>query len=115
MKSKAEVVSMYKLPDEIKKNPEINIPVEGIRGWKVGGPYGLVVFFEIGSGTELPEHAHCFQWGFVIDGEIDLTIGGENRTYGKGDTYVIPEGVTHSAHIPYGCLAMDYFSDPARY
>jgi quercetin dioxygenase-like cupin family protein len=106
---------MYKLPDEIKKNPEIDVPVDGIRGWKVGGPSGLVVFFEILPGTKLPEHTHCFQWGFVIEGEIDLTIGGDTITYRKGDTYVIPEGVTHSGCIPYGCLAMDYFSDPGRY
>ena len=103
------------LPEELKKNPEIDVPVDGIRGWKVGGPAGLVVFFEIQAGTELPEHSHCFQWGIVIDGEIDLTIGGDTRTYVKGDSYHVPEGVTHSARIPYGCLAMDYFADPERY
>ena len=106
---------MLRLPDEIKANPEIDIPVEGIRGWKVGGPSGLVVFFEIRPGTVLPEHAHCFQWGFVMDGEIDLSIGDETRTYAKGDTYVIPKSVTHSGRCPGGCLAMDYFSDPKRY
>lgn len=106
---------MYKLPDEIKANPEIDVPVEGIRGWKVGGPSGLVAFFEIQPGTVLPEHAHCYQWGFIIEGEIDLTIGGDTSTYRKGDTYVIPEGVSHSGRISYGCLAMDYFSDPTRY
>lgn len=106
---------MVKLPDEIKANPEIDVPIKGIRGWKVGGAAGLVVFFEIQPGTVLPEHSHCFQWGFVIDGEIDLTIGGETRTYVKGEAYVIPEGVAHSGRIPYGCLAMDFFSDPARY
>ena len=104
-----------KLPDELKQNPEIDVPVDGIRGWKVGGPEGLVVFFEIQPGSVLPEHAHCFQWGIAIEGEIDLTIGGETRTYVKGDTYVVPEGVEHSARIPHGCVAMDYFADPERY
>lgn len=103
------------MPDEIKANPEIDVSVEGIRGWKVGGPSGLVVFFEIQPGTSLPEHAHCFQWGCVLEGEIDLTIGSETRTYRTGDTYIIPEGVTHSGRIPDGCTAMDYFSDPERY
>jgi quercetin dioxygenase-like cupin family protein len=103
------------LPDELKKNPEIDVPVDGIRGWKVGGPDGLVVFFEIQPGSVLPEHAHCFQWGIVIEGEIELTIGGETRTYVKGDSYNVPEGVNHSAVIPKGCIAMDYFADPTRY
>ncbi len=44
-----------KLPDEIKRNPEIEVPIEGIRGWKIGGPDGLVVFFEIQPGTVLRE------------------------------------------------------------
>lgn len=103
------------LPDEMKINPEIDIPIEGIRGWKVDGAEGLVVFFEIAPGSVLPEHSHCYQWGFVIDGEIELTIGGETRVYRKGDSYIIPEGVLHSGNIPNGCLAMDYFSDPNRY
>lgn len=106
---------MLELPDEIKVNTEINVPIEGIRGWKVGGPVGLVVFFEIAPGTVLPEHAHCFQWGIVIDGKIELTIGEETRTFKKGESYVIPDGINHSARIPDGCLAMDYFSDPTRY
>ncbi len=104
-----------KLPDQIKQNPEIDVPVEGIRGWKVGGPTGLVVFLEIAPGTVLPEHSHCFQWGIVIEGFIELTIGGEKRVYKKGDTYVVPEDTPHSAVIPEGCLAMDYFADPHRY
>ncbi len=104
-----------KLPDEIKRNPEIDVPVEGIRGWKVGGSDGLVVFFEIQPGTILPEHSHCFQWGIVIDGSIELTIGGKKKVYNKGDSYIMLEGAPHSARIPDGCLAMDYFSDPKRY
>jgi quercetin dioxygenase-like cupin family protein len=103
------------LPEELKKNPEIDVPVLGIRGWKVGGTEGLVVFFEIAPGSVLPEHSHCYQWGIVIDGEIELTIGGEARVYSKGDSYVIPEGVVHSAVIKDGCVAMDFFSDPNRY
>ena len=103
------------LPEEIKKNPEIDVPIGGIRGWKVGGPEGLVVFFEIQPGAVLPEHCHCFQWGIVIDGSIELTIGGETKTYNKGDTYMMPEGTPHSGVIKDGCLAMDYFADPTRY
>ncbi len=103
------------LPDELKKNPEIDVPIEGIRGWKVGGTEGLVVFFEISPGSVLPEHSHCYQWGYVIDGEIELTIGGEARVYRKGDSYTIPEGVSHSGRIEKGCLAMDFFADPNRY
>jgi len=104
-----------KLPEEIKANSEIDVPVDGIRGWKVGGTKGLVVFFEIAAGSVLPEHSHCYQWGIVIGGEIELTIDGEAWVYRKGDSYTIPEGMPHSGVIKNGCLAMDYFSDPNRY
>jgi len=104
-----------KVPDEIKNNPEIDVPVDGIHGWKVGGPTGLVVFLEIKEGTVLPEHAHCFQWGIVIDGQMELTIGGEEKLYKRGDSYNIPEGVSHSATFPTDVVAMDYFADPDRY
>ncbi len=105
----------YSLPEKIKENPEISIPIEGIRGWKVGGAEGLVVFFEIQPGTVLPDHSHCFQWGFVIDGAIELTIGNETRVYEGGQQYTVPEGIPHSGRIPAGALAMDYFADPERY
>ncbi|NOY87065.1 MAG: cupin domain-containing protein [Deltaproteobacteria bacterium] len=103
------------LPEEIKTNPEIDVSIDGIRGWKVGGSESLVVFFEIQPGTVLPEHSHCFQWGFILDGAIELTIGGETRIHRKGDSYTIPEGAVHSGRIPEGALAMDYFADPKRY
>ena len=105
----------FSLPEEIKANPEIEVPIDGIRGWKVGGSEGLVVFFEIQPGTVLPEHSHCFQWGFVIDGAIELTIGEKTRTYRRGDSYTVPDGVVHSGRIREGALAMDYFADPERY
>jgi quercetin dioxygenase-like cupin family protein len=105
----------YTLPEEIKTNPEIDVPIKGIRGWKVGGDHGLVVFLEIQSGTDLPEHYHCFQWGVVLEGAIELTIDGNRSLYRPGDTYIIPEGTPHSARIPGGALAMDYFADPDRY
>ena len=63
----------------------------------------------------IPDHHHGAQWGIVVEGEIDLTIGGVTRTYRKGDTYEIGEAVTHSARCARGALAIDFFADPARY
>jgi quercetin dioxygenase-like cupin family protein len=103
------------LPVEIKQNPEIDVPVDGIRGWKVGSDTGLVIFFEIDKEAILPEHTHCFQWGVVISGEMELTIGGEARVYRPGDSYKVPEGVPHSGRFNMDTVAMDYFSDPTRY
>ena len=45
---------------------------------------------------ELPAHSHESQWGIVLEGRIDLNIGGELKNYLKGDRYFIPAGVEHS-------------------
>ena len=51
----------------------------------------------------------------MIEGEIEMTVGGETRTYGPGDTYYIPAGVVHSANVPAGAKAIDFFEEPNRY
>ena len=49
-----------------------------------------------------------------VTGKLDEILTSVGYTK-KGDTYVAPEGTPHSAVIPEGCLAMDYFADPHRY
>ena len=71
----------------------------------------------LGAGPigEIPPHSHCAQWGIVVDGEMKLTIGGETKIRRKGDSYVIPEGVTHSATFLTRVHAIDVFDAPDRY
>jgi len=41
-------------------------------------------------------HSHPHeQAGVVLEGEFDLTIGGETRRVRGGDMYIIPGGVEH--------------------
>ena len=65
--------------------------------------------------VSVPEHAHGDQWGVVIAGRIELTIGDQTRTYSRGDTYFIPAGTSHRARIYPGFRAVDYFADRDRY
>jgi quercetin dioxygenase-like cupin family protein len=102
-------------PEMIRGLPEIDVPVEGIRGWLVNGEKNQVGFFDIQSTAKLPPHSHCAQWGMVIEGEMKLTIGGEEKLYRKGDWYYIPAGVTHSATFPTRVQVLDIFDDPQRY
>jgi quercetin dioxygenase-like cupin family protein len=102
-------------PDLIRGLPEIEIAVEGIKGWLVQAPTTQIVFFDIQPVGTIPPHAHCAQWGMVIEGEMALTIGGETKTYRKGDWYFIPAGVEHSAAFPARVQVMDVFDAPDRY
>ena len=102
-------------PEFIENLPDADLPVAGVRGKLFQGDRGQVVFFDIPAGTAIPPHSHGDQWGVVLDGEMELTIGGETRTYRKGDFYFIPAGVEHSATFVTRCFVLDVFADRDRY
>lgn len=79
-----------------------------------GGPV-LPMFYEIDQDVEVPEHAHGAQWGVVLDGEMEMTIGGHTATYTRGDTYYVPAGVSHVTRIKGGYRGIDVFADADRY
>ena len=57
-----------------------------------------------------PEHE---QAGLVLQGEYEMTIGGEKKTLRPGDAYVIPPGIEHSLRGLDGlALCLDVFSPP---
>ena len=95
--------------------PEADIGFKGIKGWLLQGKDHQIVFFDIEPIGEVSEHSHGAQWGIVIDGEMDLTIGEITKTYKNGDSYVIPEGVLHSAVFKKRSLVLDFFADKDRY
>ena len=102
-------------PDLITALPEPDSPLEGLRAWMLQGDQALAMFYELEDGVEVPEHAHGAQWGVVLEGRVDFTIGGETRTYGPGETYYVPDGVPHSAVIHPGFVGVDVFADADRY
>ena len=102
-------------PDLIKKLPEADISFQGVKGWLSQAGDHQIVFMEIQPIGKVPEHTHSAQWGIVVDGEMALTIGGEIKTYKKGDSYFIPEGVSHSAEFKIKTRVIDYFDEKERY
>jgi len=102
-------------PECIKNLPKAKIPFPGVQGWVAQGKESQTVFFEIEPiGAVLP-HSHGAQYGIVIEGEMVLTIGEDIKTYTKGDSYFIPEGVVHHAKFNTFCRVMDYFAELRRY
>jgi quercetin dioxygenase-like cupin family protein len=102
-------------PEMLRNLPEIDVPVEGIRGWLLQSGTSQASFFDIAAHTTLPPHSHCAQWGILVEGEMVLTIGGRPHTIRKGDWYYIPAGVEHSATFPVRVHAIDVFDAPDRY
>ena len=70
----------------------------GVRVRTFWGKEMLVMHVEIDEGADVPMHSHPHeQGGTVLSGEVRFTIGGESRTVGAGDSYIIPSGVEHKA------------------
>lgn len=47
-----------------------------------------------------PEHSHPFDVrALVLEGAITLTAGGQSRTYGPGDVFVMAHGRPHAEAI----------------
>ena len=103
-------------PKVITLLPEADIQIKGVRAWILQGEKQQLVFFEMESSTQVPEHSHEYsQWGIVVDGEMELTIEGKPRICKKGDEYLIPAQAKHHAKFMMKSRVIDFFSEPARY
>ncbi|MFV2034066.1 MAG: cupin domain-containing protein [Halocynthiibacter sp.] len=105
------------LPKFILDLPAIDVPFpdDVVSTNVVRSDQGLVVFFSFHKAMDLPPHSHKGQWGCVLEGLIELTIGDTTRTFHPGESYSIPAGVIHSARIPAGARVIDVFEEPDRY
>ena len=80
----------------------------------VHGENTLFAEFRMEAGAVLPEHAHIHeQTGYLIEGKIRLSVGGEVFEAEKGDSWCIPGNVKHSAKILKDSVAIEVFS-PVR-
>ncbi|MEO1082924.1 MAG: cupin domain-containing protein [Acidobacteriota bacterium] len=70
------------------------------------------VTFEKGAVGEMHDHHHA-QVTYVESGSFDVTIGGETRTLGGGDSFYVPPHVSHGAVCTEPGVLLDVFS-PVR-
>lgn len=65
------------------------------------------------AGVVVPLHKHPNeQVGYVVSGEIELTIAGVPYLCQPGDSYAIPGSVEHSALFKLDSTVIDCFSPP---
>ena len=102
-------------PDPIVALPEADIPLDGVRAYLSQSEVHQIVFMEFSKDAIVPEHSHESQWAVVLEGRIDIVIGGEAKTLGKGDQYFIPAGVPHSAKVYAGYADVTFFNQKNRY
>jgi len=80
-------------PDPVRSLPQADIPLNGIKAYLSQADSHQIIFMEFDEDVELPEHSHESRWGVVLEGRIDLVMGGISRTYTRGDRYFIPQRV----------------------
>ena len=102
-------------PKPIRDLPEADIPFDGVKAYISQSDTHQIIFMEFEKDVDLSEHSHAAQIGIVLEGRIDLTIGGKTKTYTKGYRYFIPEGTLHSGKIYAGYADVTFFNEPDRY
>jgi len=88
--------------------------VAGITGYYAHGKDLTFGYVEIRAGANLPSHHHVHeQITYIIEGELDMTIGEEFCPLRAGMFHVIPSNTPHSAIARTDVIAIDVFN-PVR-
>lgn len=88
--------------------------IEGYRAQFVHTQRMSFAYWNISAGARLPEHSHPHeQVAHVLEGEFELTVGGETNVLRPGCVAVIPSNVVHSGRAVTDCKILDAFA-PVR-
>lgn len=99
----------HKLPEM----PEREV-FPGFHGRFVHSDGMTFAWWRIDAGAEVPEHAHPHEQVVnVLEGELALTVAGEEHVLHAGDVVAIPGGVRHAARALGASRVLDVFS-PVR-
>jgi len=81
----------------------------GVSIHAVGGDQVLVcrVEYDPGFGVGLHSHGHTEQVMVILEGDLTMTIAGETRELGPGDTVVVNRGVEHELRTEGGCTFIE--------
>jgi quercetin dioxygenase-like cupin family protein len=103
-------------PEVIMCLPEADTHLKGVKAWILQGEKHQLVFFEMESSIQVPEHSHPYpQWGIMVKGKMALTIDGKTRICKRGDEYVVPSNAKHYAKFLEKSRVIDFFSEKERY
>ncbi len=92
--------------------PKVLVP--GITGYYAHGEHMTFGYVELEAGSSIPLHHHVQeQITYIIEGELEMMIGGESCLLTAGMYHVIASNLPHSAVARSACKVIDAFS-PVR-
>ena len=84
-------------PDLIRRLPEFEGPFDAYR---LAAPGCEVLFASYPAGTEIEPHTHPTRnVGVITEGELFLTMDGEEHRYGVGAWYFVAANAEHAARF----------------
>ncbi|MBC7872472.1 MAG: cupin domain-containing protein [Ferruginibacter sp.] len=99
---------------ELIKNIKPRELMPGINGYYAHGDNMTFGYVELKAGSSVPLHQHIHeQITYIIEGELDMVIGGQACLLTGGMVHVIPSQTSHSAIARTDCKVIDVFS-PVR-
>ncbi len=99
---------------DLIKNIKPKELIPGITGYYAHGNSMTFGYVELKAGSSVPMHQHMHeQITYIIDGQLDMVIGGESCLLTAGMYQVIPSNTLHSAIAKTDCKVIDTFS-PVR-
>lgn len=82
------------------KEQKAKEPLKGIKIKSVYLENLMMTHMEFEPCSIIPEHKHSNeQITLILEGKMDMAVGGERKTVIKGDVIVIPANIEHSAKI----------------
>ena len=86
----------------------------GITGYYAHGDSMTFGYVELKKGSSVPLHQHIQeQITYILEGELDMIIDGQQCLLTAGMYHVIPSNIFHSAVAKTNCKVIDAFS-PVR-
>jgi quercetin dioxygenase-like cupin family protein len=84
--------------------------VPGFNGRFLHTPNLTLAYWDIKAGSILPEHHHIHEMVVnLIEGEFEMTVGGETQILTPGMVAAIPGNVPHSGKALTDCRIIDVF------
>jgi len=84
--------------------------VPGFRARFVHSPNMTLAYWTIDAGSTLPEHSHPHeQVANLLEGEFEMTVGGETRVLKPGMVTIIPSNILHTGTALTDCRILDVF------
>jgi len=72
-----------------------------------------IYFATYPSGAVIEPHQHkTDNWGVITDGELLLTMNGEESRYGPGEWYHVPANIEHAARFTKDTREVEFWFDP---